>query len=75
MDRIRNLQDIYEATDRIDYLTMFCLFADYELVNFQEVEQERKWRYAMHEEVKSIEKNDMWELTSLSKGLKAISAK
>ena len=33
------------------------------------------WRDAMDEEVKSIEKNDSWELVSLLKGHKAIGVK
>nr|GEV46704.1 retrovirus-related Pol polyprotein from transposon TNT 1-94 [Tanacetum cinerariifolium] len=35
----------------------------------------KKWRQAMEEEIKSIEKNDTWELTTLSKGQKAIRVK
>nr|GEY33698.1 retrovirus-related Pol polyprotein from transposon TNT 1-94 [Tanacetum cinerariifolium] len=34
-----------------------------------------KWRQAMEEEIKSIEKNDTWELTTLLKGQKAIGVK
>ncbi|KAE8735701.1 UDP-Glycosyltransferase superfamily protein isoform 3 [Hibiscus syriacus] len=40
--------------------------------NFQEAVQEKKWRDAMDEEIKAIEKNDTWKLTSLPKGHKAI---
>ncbi|KAE8709398.1 Agamous-like MADS-box protein AGL6 [Hibiscus syriacus] len=43
--------------------------------NFQEAVQEKKWRDAMDEEIKAIEKNDTWELTSLPKGHKAIGVK
>ncbi|GJV20715.1 retrovirus-related pol polyprotein from transposon TNT 1-94 [Tanacetum coccineum] len=35
----------------------------------------KKWRQAMEEEIKSIEKNDTWELTTLPKGQKAIGVK
>nr|GEV65178.1 copia-type polyprotein [Tanacetum cinerariifolium] len=35
----------------------------------------KKWRQAMDEEIKSIEKNDTWELTTLPKGQKAIGVK
>ncbi|GKD47730.1 retrovirus-related pol polyprotein from transposon TNT 1-94 [Tanacetum coccineum] len=35
----------------------------------------KKWRQAMEEEIKSIEKNDTWELTTLLKGQKAIGVK
>ncbi|KAE8705324.1 hypothetical protein F3Y22_tig00110429pilonHSYRG00698 [Hibiscus syriacus] len=34
-----------------------------------------KWRYVMDEEIKAIENNDTWELTSLPKGHKAIDVK
>nr|GEU51062.1 protein phosphatase 2C 56-like [Tanacetum cinerariifolium] len=35
----------------------------------------KKWRQAMEEEIKSIDKNDTWELTTLPKGQKAIGVK
>ena len=35
-ERIRSLEDLYEVTDRLENLTLFYLFADYEPVNFQE---------------------------------------
>ncbi|KAE8676644.1 hypothetical protein F3Y22_tig00111582pilonHSYRG00249 [Hibiscus syriacus] len=71
----RSLRDLYEVTERQDNLTLFCLFADCEPMSFQEAVQEKKWRYAMDEEIKAIEKNDTWELTSLPKGHKAIGVK
>ncbi|KAE8655892.1 TMV resistance protein N-like [Hibiscus syriacus] len=72
VQRTRSLRDLYEVTERQDNLTLFCLFADCEPVSFQEAVQEKKWRDAMDEEIKAIEKNDTWELTSLPKGHKAI---
>ncbi|GKB08670.1 retrovirus-related pol polyprotein from transposon TNT 1-94 [Tanacetum coccineum] len=42
---------------------------------FEEAMKSKKWRQAMGEEIKSIEKNDMWELTTLPKGQKAIGVK
>lgn len=73
--RTRRLRDLYEVIERQDNLTLFCLFADYELVSFQEAVQEKKWRNTMDEEIKAIEKNDTWELTLLPKGHKAIGVK
>ncbi|KAL5566704.1 hypothetical protein UlMin_029868 [Ulmus minor] len=73
--RTRSLQDLYEVTERQDNLTLFCLFADCEPVSFQEAAQEKRWRDAMDEEIRAIEKNDTWELTSLPKGHKAIGVK
>ncbi|KAH9695599.1 hypothetical protein KPL71_022832 [Citrus sinensis] len=70
-----SLQDLYEVTERHDNLTLFCLFADCEPVNFQEAALDEKWRIAMDEEIKAIVKNDTWELTTLPKGHKAIGVK
>ncbi|GJW86332.1 retrovirus-related pol polyprotein from transposon TNT 1-94 [Tanacetum coccineum] len=42
---------------------------------FEEAMKSKKWRQAMEEEIKSIEKNDTWELTTLPKGQKAIGVK
>ncbi|KAE8657590.1 hypothetical protein F3Y22_tig00116989pilonHSYRG00496 [Hibiscus syriacus] len=75
VQRTRSLRDLYEVTERQDNLTLFCLFADCEPVSFQEAVQEKKWRDVMDEEIKAIEKNDTWELTSLPKGHKAIGVK
>ncbi|KAH9669728.1 hypothetical protein KPL70_021911 [Citrus sinensis] len=71
-ERIMSLQDLYEITEKHDNLTLFCLFANCEPVNFQEVALDEKWRIAMEEEIKAIVKNDTWELTTLPKGYKAI---
>ena len=57
-ERIRSLEDLYEVTDRLENLTLFCLFVDYEPVNFQEAAQDKKWRNTMDDEIKAIEKND-----------------
>ncbi|GJZ22613.1 retrovirus-related pol polyprotein from transposon TNT 1-94 [Tanacetum coccineum] len=35
---------------------------------FEEAMKSKKWRQAIEEEIKSIEKHDTWELTTLSKG-------
>ncbi|KAH9681844.1 hypothetical protein KPL71_027113 [Citrus sinensis] len=74
-ERTRSLQDLYEVTERHDNLTLFCLFANCEPVNFQEAALDEKWRIAMDEEIKAIVKNDTWELTTLPKGHKAIGVK
>ena len=73
--RTRSLQEIYENTERIEDLTLFCLFTDCEPVNFQEAVQNKKWRDAMDEEIKAIMKNNTWELASLPNGQKAIGVK
>ena len=39
---IRSLKDLYEVTDRLKNLTLFCLFTDCEPMNFQEAIQDEK---------------------------------
>ncbi|KAH9743970.1 hypothetical protein KPL70_003492 [Citrus sinensis] len=70
-----SLQHLYEVTEKLDNLTLFCLFVNYEPVNFQKVVQDEKLRKVMDEEIKSIVKNDTWELTTLPKCHKAIGVK
>nr|GEZ60125.1 retrovirus-related Pol polyprotein from transposon TNT 1-94 [Tanacetum cinerariifolium] len=66
--KTRSLQELYEVTDEIH---LICLYADYEPLVFKEAKS-KKWRQAMEEEMRSIKKNDTWELTTLLKGQKAI---
>ena len=70
--KTRSLQELYEVTEEIPLL---CLYADCEPLVFEEAMRSKKWRQAMDEEIKSIEKNDTWELTTLPKGQKAIGVK
>ncbi|KAJ4719135.1 Retrovirus-related Pol polyprotein from transposon TNT 1-94 [Melia azedarach] len=72
---MESFQDLYEVTERLDNLTLFCLFAECEPMSFGEAIQDEKWRNAMDEEIKAIVKNDTWELVSLPKGHKAIGVK
>ena len=58
-----------------DTAVHFALFADCNPITFQEANKEIKWRRAMDEEIKSIEKNDTWELIDLPKGQKSIGVK
>ncbi|XP_075088491.1 uncharacterized protein LOC142170475 [Nicotiana tabacum] len=46
-----------------------------EPMNFDEAVTDKKWRQAMEEKIKSIEKNNIWELTTLPKGYRAIGVK
>nr|GFC84681.1 retrovirus-related Pol polyprotein from transposon TNT 1-94 [Tanacetum cinerariifolium] len=70
--KTRSLEELYEVTDEIPLL---CLYADCKPLVFEEVMKIKKWRRAIEEEIKSIEKNDTWELTTLPKGQKAIGVK
>ena len=71
----RTIQDLFDQPERLDNITLFCLSIDCEPVDFEEVMQDKRWRDAMDEEIKSIEKNDTWERVSLPKGHKAIGVK
>nr|GEY21358.1 retrovirus-related Pol polyprotein from transposon TNT 1-94 [Tanacetum cinerariifolium] len=57
--------------ERYDFLPT----TDKEKRVFEEAMKSKKWRQAMEEEIKSIEKNDTWELTTLPKNQKSIGVK
>jgi len=44
-------------------------------MSFQEAIKNKNWKNSMDEEIKTIKKNDTWELISLPKGHKAIGMK
>lgn len=44
-------------------------------MNFEEATQDKKWRDVMDEEIRSIEKNNTWELVSLPNVNKSIGVK
>ncbi|KAI4357118.1 hypothetical protein L6164_001086 [Bauhinia variegata] len=73
--RTRSLRDLYDSTDMINNSSLLCLFADTEPLHFKEATQEEKWRFEMDEEIQAIQKNDTWELSTLTKGQKAIGVK
>ncbi|GKV41340.1 hypothetical protein SLEP1_g48885 [Rubroshorea leprosula] len=76
--RTRRLNDIYRETEEIEEtndVTLFCLFADIEPINFNEAAKDEKWRKAMDEEMNAIKKNDTWELVTLPQGHAAIGVK
>ena len=64
---------MYRSTEDINNL--FYLFLDSEPLNFDDAVKDESWRLAMDEEIKSIEKNNTWELSELPKGHKAIGVK
>jgi len=73
---MRSLQELYEVTENLnDDLTLYCHFADCEPIGFEEVVKDEKWRNAMDEEIKAIEKNNTWELTTIPKEQKPIGVK
>jgi hypothetical protein len=73
---MRSLQELYEVTENLnDDLTLYCHFANCEPIGFEEVVKDEKWRNAMDEEIKAIEKNNTWELTTIPKEQKPIGVK
>ena len=63
---MRSLRDIYDETEELSQifndLTLFCLFGDSEPLNFEEALQDEEWKTDMDEEIKTIKKNNTWEL-------------
>jgi hypothetical protein len=66
---------LYDATQVIEYTTLFCFFADNDPLIFNKTVTEEKWIDAMDEEIHTIEKNDTWKLTNLLENKKAICVK
>jgi hypothetical protein len=56
--RMRNLEELYDATQVMEDTTLFCFFADNDPLSFNEAVTEEKWIEAMDEEIHVIEKND-----------------
>ena len=56
--RMRNLKELYDATQVIEDTTLFCFFVDNDQLSFNEAITEEKWMDAMDEEIHVIEKND-----------------
>ena len=73
--RMRNLEELYDATQVMEDITLFCFFADSDPLSFNEAITEEKWIKAMDEEIHAIEKNDTWKLTYLPENKKAIGVK
>lgn len=58
-----------------DPITHFVLFADCDPITYDEASKDEKWKIAMDEEIKSIERNNTWELSDLPRGQKCIGVK
>jgi len=59
----------------MDNPTLLCLSAGYELVNLEEVAQEKRHRNPTDEEVHVIKKDNMWDHVSIPKDFKVIIGK
>jgi hypothetical protein len=72
--RMRNLDELYDATQVIEDTTLFCFFADNDPLSFNKAITEEKIE-AMDEEIHAIEKNDTWKPTHPPENKKAIGVK
>jgi hypothetical protein len=70
--RMRNLEELYDATLVIEDTTLFCFFTNSDPLSFNEAVTEEKWIEVMDKEMHAIEKNDTWKLTNLPENQKAI---
>jgi Reverse transcriptase (RNA-dependent DNA polymerase) len=70
--RFRDLRDLYETTGEVHQV---CLLDDAETISFEEAVRDIKWKAAMDEKMKAIEKNETWEMTNLPTGHKPIGVK
>lgn len=53
----------------------FALFVNSDPITIEEASKEVKWKDATESEIRSIERNNIWELTHLPKGHKTIGVK
>lgn len=71
--KFKSISELYNETEVINDL--LCFFVDHEPLTFHEAVKDGKWRQAMQEEIKAIEKNNTWELSVLPKGHEVIGVK
>jgi len=62
-------------SDLDEEINLMLFIASNDPISFEEAAKSPKWREAMDLEIKSIEKNGTWELTTLLIGAKQIRAK
>ena len=72
--RMRNLEELYDATQVMEDTNLFCLFAENDPLSFNKAITKEKIK-AMDEEMHAIEKNDTWKLTYPPESKKAIGVK
>lgn len=75
--RYRSLNDLYDSTDQdLDFeYSGVCMLAADEPTSVDQALEQACWRQAMEEEMKSIVKNNTWEIADLPKDHKAIGLK
>jgi len=67
---MRNLEDLYDATQVMEDVTLFCFFVDSDPLSFNETVIKEKLIEAMDEEIYTIENNDTWKLIRKTIGVK-----
>ena len=55
--RMRNLEDLYDATQVIEDTTLFCFFTNNDPYSFNKAIKERKWIKPMDEDIHTIERD------------------
>ena len=65
-----NLEDLYDATQVMEDVTLFCFFVDSDPLSFNETVIKEKLIEAMDEEIYTIENNDTWKLIRKTIGVK-----
>ncbi|KAK1396086.1 hypothetical protein POM88_005949 [Heracleum sosnowskyi] len=74
--RYRNLNDLYEETERIEFTEDELMLLKIEgPESYKEVAREEEWNKEMAAEIETIEKNETWVLTELPPGHKPIGLK
>lgn len=64
-----------DQSDIDDTLAHYAFLSGCDPITFQEAVKDSKWQIAMDEEIRSIEKNNTWELSELPKEKKSIGVK
>lgn len=68
----RLLNEIYDETEEIEIDEEMLMLSEEEPSSYSPDAKEKEWRDAMDTELNSIEKNNIWVLTDLPQGQKAI---
>ncbi|GJZ17380.1 retrovirus-related pol polyprotein from transposon TNT 1-94 [Tanacetum coccineum] len=72
IQRTCTLQELYDSTGEVHLL---CLMAKTEDISFEEALRIKKWKTAIDEEIKAIERNKTWDLVELLSGTQPIGVK
>ena len=74
--KMRSLDDLYEVINPIyNDVTLYCHLATCDLIVFEEVIKDEKWKIAMDKEIALVEKNNTWKLVPIQKKKKPIGVK